>query len=175
MQYRPERLPMTVASCHVDLRDRHQRDFFPSLSTSHLSSSSFAILLRLATISACERQVFCCKYAISSEAVLRCKSPLRSSSIVRRPFLINAPFTGVPSSESSPKAASNSFAFTRSNFQACYTAPPLRPSGEIGRRTVFRSQHRKVCWFESSLGHHFPEIPRSLILGIFLSLRSVSR
>jgi hypothetical protein len=28
------------------------------------------------------------------------------------------------------------------------------PGGEIGRRTVFRSQRRKVCWFESSPGHH---------------------
>ena len=27
------------------------------------------------------------------------------------------------------------------------------PSGEIGRRTVFRSQRREACWFESSLGH----------------------
>lgn len=29
----------------------------------------------------------------------------------------------------------------------------LCPSGEIGRRTVFRSQRREACWFESSLGH----------------------
>lgn len=32
------------------------------------------------------------------------------------------------------------------------------PSGEIGRRTVFRWRRRKVCWFESSLGHIVREI-----------------
>ena len=120
---------------------------------------SATIERRAAAASACDIHADCLRNSTNCTGVPVLWLSLSRAKTRRHSFLTCPCFTGT-SGLGKTDAISCSFFFLDAMripsklIIPCYTAQPRCPSGEIGRRTVFRSQRRKACWFESSLGHH---------------------